>query len=288
MKKIYLRANSENGYGEHVAAGSYILIGNSDYLEDDSVDELLHFVDAGNTLFISDYYFPQKFHDTLNVSVNYIENEKDSISYLSLKHIDLDTIKLDRNDSDQYFTKFDSINSTVLEPKAFTNYHLLKEARYTYIEGVLSYLPDSDIYFDSYAKMQTGYDGDVEQESNLGWFLEQISFKWAWYTAIIFGILFMIFNAKRRQRVIKIVNIIMDENNAPQEPQDQPLKPNNVVSSIDDSALKGTDDLKFQNRLDLSEGVPGVAKTITAKLLAKSLNVDFSRIQFTPDLMPSD
>ncbi len=38
----------------------------------------------------------------------------------------------------------------------------------------------------------------------------------------------------------------------------------------------------------LLEGVPGVAKTITAKLLAKSLNVDFSRIQFTPDLMPSD
>lgn len=38
----------------------------------------------------------------------------------------------------------------------------------------------------------------------------------------------------------------------------------------------------------LLEGVPGVAKTITAKLLAKTLNVGFSRIQFTPDLMPSD
>lgn len=38
----------------------------------------------------------------------------------------------------------------------------------------------------------------------------------------------------------------------------------------------------------LIEGVPGVAKTITAKLLAKSLSVGFSRIQFTPDLMPSD
>ncbi|WP_298488799.1 MoxR family ATPase [uncultured Maribacter sp.] len=38
----------------------------------------------------------------------------------------------------------------------------------------------------------------------------------------------------------------------------------------------------------LLEGVPGVAKTITAKLLAKSLEVDFSRVQFTPDLMPSD
>jgi len=38
----------------------------------------------------------------------------------------------------------------------------------------------------------------------------------------------------------------------------------------------------------LIEGVPGIAKTLTSKLLAKSISVDFSRIQFTPDLMPSD
>ena len=38
----------------------------------------------------------------------------------------------------------------------------------------------------------------------------------------------------------------------------------------------------------LIEGVPGVAKTITAKLLAKTVDTAFSRIQFTPDLMPSD
>jgi MoxR-like ATPase len=38
----------------------------------------------------------------------------------------------------------------------------------------------------------------------------------------------------------------------------------------------------------LIEGVPGVAKTLTAKLVARIIDVDFSRIQFTPDLMPSD
>ena len=38
----------------------------------------------------------------------------------------------------------------------------------------------------------------------------------------------------------------------------------------------------------LVEGVPGIAKTLTAKLLARTLKVDFNRIQFTPDLMPSD
>jgi MoxR-like ATPase len=38
----------------------------------------------------------------------------------------------------------------------------------------------------------------------------------------------------------------------------------------------------------LLEGVPGIAKTLTARLVAKSLSVNFSRIQFTPDLMPTD
>ena len=38
----------------------------------------------------------------------------------------------------------------------------------------------------------------------------------------------------------------------------------------------------------LLEGVPGVAKTLSAKLIAKSIAAVFSRIQFTPDLMPSD
>src|ERR1700749_3827937 len=37
----------------------------------------------------------------------------------------------------------------------------------------------------------------------------------------------------------------------------------------------------------LIEGVPGVAKTLAAKLIAKSIDAKYSRIQFTPDLMPS-
>ncbi|WP_290389385.1 MoxR family ATPase [uncultured Bacteroides sp.] len=38
----------------------------------------------------------------------------------------------------------------------------------------------------------------------------------------------------------------------------------------------------------LLEGVPGVAKTLLARLVARLIEADFSRIQFTPDLMPSD
>ncbi len=44
----------------------------------------------------------------------------------------------------------------------------------------------------------------------------------------------------------------------------------------------------FANGHVLIEGVPGIAKTLTAKLLAKTLSVKFNRIQFTPDLMPTD
>ena len=38
----------------------------------------------------------------------------------------------------------------------------------------------------------------------------------------------------------------------------------------------------------LLEGVPGVAKTLLAKILARLIDARFSRLQFTPDLMPSD
>ena len=115
----------------------------------------------------------------------------------------------------------------------------------------------------------------------------------------------------------------MEHNNK----QDTPLgnQTTNITDPITDSVTPNN--LEFKNRLDLSElqtsvnqikeevgkvivgqkdmvdlliasilakghalieGVPGVAKTVTAKLLAKSLSVGFSRIQFTPDLMPSD
>ncbi|WMI64452.1 MoxR family ATPase [Aestuariibaculum sp. YM273] len=118
----------------------------------------------------------------------------------------------------------------------------------------------------------------------------------------------------------------MEENTQPQDHSDfLPKQDANIATENTDNTE--ADGLEFQNRLDLSElqnsvqnikaevgkvivgqkdmvdmliasllakghalieGVPGVAKTVTAKLLAKSLSVGFSRIQFTPDLMPSD
>ena len=44
----------------------------------------------------------------------------------------------------------------------------------------------------------------------------------------------------------------------------------------------------FTNGHILLEGVPGLAKTLTISTLAQVLHLDFQRIQFTPDLLPSD
>ncbi len=55
-----------------------------------------------------------------------------------------------------------------------------------------------------------------------------------------------------------------------------------------DTAIEETLVALFTNGHVLFEGFPGVAKTLLVKLMAKSLSVDFKRIQFTPDLMPSD
>ncbi|WP_299390106.1 DUF4350 domain-containing protein [uncultured Gelidibacter sp.] len=228
----YFYANSEDGYGDHIAEGNYLLIGNSDYLDDADIEELLIFAGQGNTLFMSDYTFPKMLLDTLQLTVDDIKN-KDSISKLSFSDAALRSknVDIDKSDSTAYFSKIDNENLTALgyindnpdvinflkvpfeegniylhlEPKIFTNYNILKDNRYRYTEGALSYLPDATIYFDSYTKYLNSQYGDAEKKSQLSWFLEQPSFKWAWYLTIILTLLFMVFNAKRRQRIIPIV-----------------------------------------------------------------------------------
>ncbi len=228
----YFYANSKGGYGDHVAEGNYILIGNSDYLEIGDVKELLLFAGRGNTVFMSDDSFPQTLLDTLNLTVEVVQNT-DSIALLNFNNSNLQSknTTIDKSESSAYFSKFEADNYKALghvngylnftnfleipfedgkiylhlEPKVFTNYNILKDQRYLYTEGVLSYLPNQTIYFDSYTKFFDSYYGNAEEKSNLSWFLQQQSFKWAWYLALILTFLFIIFNAKRRQRIIPIV-----------------------------------------------------------------------------------
>jgi MoxR-like ATPase len=88
------------------------------------------------------------------------------------------------------------------------------------------------------------------------------------------------------------VNVFANRN------QEQINKINSAVMTVKNEMKKvliGQDQLidlmlaaLFTNGHVLLEGVPGIAKTLAAKLLAKTLSVNFSRIQFTPDMMPTD
>jgi hypothetical protein len=191
------------------------------------------FASNGNTVFISDFYPPEVLSDTLNLDVDYLLNKKDSISRYRFKNNLLTNRKtiIDKSDGDFFFRDVDNPNIEVLgyasenderpnfikmmhgdgafyfhlNPKVFTNYHILKNEHYKHVEGVLSYLPNENLYFDSYSKIYNSYYGDAEKESNYDWFLDQQAFKWAWYLAILFALIFAVFNAKRRQRIIKII-----------------------------------------------------------------------------------
>ena len=112
----YLYANSEDSYGDHVAEGNYIIIGNSDYMEYESIDELFLFVEKGNTLFISDYNFPVKLTDTLKIDIDFALNIKDSISQLSFKnqYSENESVTIDKNEGDYYFKTFDYSKYNVL------------------------------------------------------------------------------------------------------------------------------------------------------------------------------
>jgi len=228
----YLSANSEYGYGDHIAHGTYMIIGNTDYLDDYSIEELLLFVSEGNTLFISDYYTPVALMDSLGVDIDFNKNS-DSISHLYLNYNSKLNTKIDRNEGNYFFADY-GLDATVLgtvketdsveeranflkipyedgtvyfhlEPKVFTNYNVLKDDTYKYVESAMSYLPGQNLYFDSYTKYFNSYYGDAEQKSDLGWFLEQSAFKWAWYWALFFMLLFIVFNAKRRQRIVQVI-----------------------------------------------------------------------------------
>ena len=75
----------------------------------------------------------------------------------------------------------------------------------------------------------------------------------------------------------------------------EPKEALNAVRAEVAKAVKGQDPVVFGVLAALLvrghvilEGVPGVAKTLLVKALGRSLSLDFRRIQFTPDLMPSD
>ncbi len=220
-------------YDEDTLVNTYKIKGNflniSDYTEIDnkSISEICSFVSHGNSAFISSKNFPESLLDTLKIDVK-SENifQKTICNWVANKHLGNQKYLYKENISEVYFNKIDTLSTTILgyqsgdstrvnyikvpyvdgnfylhtQPNVFTNYYLLKNNNKEYAEKVLSYLPKSDIFW--FVKNQSG---EIESGSPLRYIFSKTALKWAWYILIFGLLLFIIFNAKRKQRVIPIV-----------------------------------------------------------------------------------
>ncbi|MFC4816981.1 DUF4350 domain-containing protein [Flavobacterium sp. GCM10023249] len=225
-------ANSEDYENDSIAPvytkeGTFLYIDESARLDDESINEILTFVSYGNKAFISAKDFPRSLQDSLQLNLtseysfgmdiyNSVYNDK-----LGKKEY-----KLNEGVSNSYFNKIDYETTTALgyirqdtsrinfvkinyyqgeiylhnQPAAFTNFHLLKDNHHEYAEKVLSYVPKGNIFW--YTKEQMG---NKDSESPLRYILSQPALKWAWYIFLIGTLLFMIFNVKRKQRIVPII-----------------------------------------------------------------------------------
>jgi len=197
-------------------------------IDDESTKELFYFVSHGNTAFLSVQNLPKIFTDSLKIKTKSdfdLTNKMDC--WLANSHIGNQKYDLNKGAGSFYFSNIDTLTTTVLgyqgtdkekrvnfikvpyrqgnfyihlQPTAFTNYHLLKDNHFEYVEKVLAYLPKGNLYW-----MIKDQNGLLESDSPMRYILSQPALRWAWYLFLIGIITFIIFNAKRRQRIIPII-----------------------------------------------------------------------------------
>ena len=211
---------------EYTTTGNFIHVAQYSEMDEISAQELLDFVSYGNTVFMSSNYFPNRLKDSLGFNTtNQYDLKGNSYFTLTNPRFKTDSITIDRGINNFHFSKLDKDLTTVLghqtfdsiafpnfikvnyyqgsfllhlQPIAFTNYNLLKKNNKKYAEAVLGYLPEDNIFYNSLNKANTNV-----SSSKLRYILSQDALRYAWYLGLISLVLFLIFNAKRRQRIVK-------------------------------------------------------------------------------------
>ena len=207
--------------------GTFLKISEFSDLDKLSSIALLDFAGRGNNVFLSMKDFPDVILDSLKFAVKGEYQFSDSIyNWMANSKFGKQKYNLVEGIGNNYFSKIDSATATVLgfqsgdsvrinfikikfksgnfflhtQPAAFTNFHLLKKNNFEYAEKVLSYLPKADVIW--YTKNQNG---EKISTSPLRFIFSQPALKAAWFLFLTGMLLFMIFNAKRRQRVVPII-----------------------------------------------------------------------------------
>lgn len=219
--------------------GSYLLINNQLNFDDAELEKLLEWVTRGNTAFFAAESFSPNLLDTLELDIS-VEVPDSGISSKPMFNLSDPAFKAEEaylyNQETYHFTfaKVDSTRHSVIgvsqlyndeleitnpqenflevpfgegsiflhsSPQVFTNAFILDNENNSYIERVLAYLPQqSQLYWDAYYKA-----GKSFHTSPLNILLNTRTLKWAYYCFLIGSILFVIFEGKRKQRSIPII-----------------------------------------------------------------------------------
>ena len=213
---------------EYTNEGTYMYIAEYMDADDVSVTDILDFVSYGNDVFISSSYFPEKLMDSLHFKTAHEYNftGKADLSFAN-PTFGNDSITIKKGLSNIHFSELDSTITTVLgyqrfnfedkvnyvkiayktgnvyvhlQPVVFTNYMLLKNDNKKYAAAALSYVSDKTIFYDARNKSRRNL-----SDSPFRFILSKPALKWGWYLALISLIIFVIFNAKRKQRVVRVI-----------------------------------------------------------------------------------
>lgn len=230
IKTLYEFFNSENALVdvEYDYSGTIFLVSENYNLDSKSDKELFYFVGDGNTAFISCKDFPEMLMDSLNFSIDSRLRLSDTVNvWMANKNLGLEKYNLNIGAGNIYFSEIDTLTTTVLgyqgkdnkkeinfikvpykegffylhtQPASFTNYHLLKDNHFEYTEKILSYIPEGNLFW-----LVKDQNGEIASDSPLRYVLSQPALKWAWLLFLSGMLLFIIFNAKRKQRIVPIL-----------------------------------------------------------------------------------
>lgn len=190
---------------------------------------LFNYVKRGHSAFIAANDFGGHFADSLklktwgNYELNPVSNDSTSLNFTNpLLHSEKN-FKYRNGTVDFYFSRYDTAKTTVLGvnsknkpdyiaikfgegafylstvPYAFTNYNALKGNNAEYIFRAMSYLPVADTYWDEY------YKPFKTQDTPLRFILTNAPLKAAYYMLLFGLLLYIIFEGKRKQRIIPVI-----------------------------------------------------------------------------------
>ncbi|MCO5937349.1 DUF4350 domain-containing protein [Mucilaginibacter sp. RB4R14] len=221
-KSLYQVLTSNDSLG-----GNYLIVTNSTNIGKDDFKALTKFISKGNSAFISSDSWNNYLADTLKIiSANEFVNGKIGLNFTNPALKQLTDYKLDNTVASRYFSSFDTLRASIISknqfgksvflrykygkgslfmfaaPKVFTNYNLLKPAGTEYAAKVLSYLPvANNVYWDQHQNNELDLD-----ESSLRVFFSHPPLRWAFYLSLGGMVLFLLYEIKRRQRIIPVID----------------------------------------------------------------------------------